>query len=114
MSNYSTIILVQTILIFGWVFMIKWKRAKAPDFDVWLSKRMDAEPNLHLEQAFEEYMNTYNVRAVNESGEQTIISEARTKLQLIHEYNIEDVLQGDDSFRKYKTSLQSAVKYRLN
>lgn len=114
MSNYSTIILVQSIFIFSWIFMIKWKRSKAPDFDVWLSERMDAEPTLHLEQAFEEYMNTYNVRAVNESGDQTIISDARTKLKLINEYNIDDVLKGDTMFRKYKTSLQSAVKYRLN
>lgn len=105
MSNYTLIILLQSILIFLWVVIVKMNKSQIPEFDNWLQRKLQMNPSVHLEDAFNEYITEFNL-SLHKSSDS--IPEASIKLQLIEQYNIDDVFGGDEGYLSYKRSLRSS------
>lgn len=110
MSFYTTIILLQSLLILAWVFYVKSKHNEIPEFDAWLKRMMKHNPNLRLEDAFDEYIHKYDVMVLQDQNETEGRAIARTKLQLIENYNLDSFFQERESFNGYKMSLQQIIK----
>lgn len=104
MSEYTLIILVQSILIFMWILFIKMKRSETPEFNSWLTNKLQDDPSLQFEEAFNEYIYTFNIL----DNEQIAEPAASAKLKLIEEYKVDEILEGDDSYMKFKKSLRNS------
>lgn len=104
MSEYTLIIIVQSILIFMWVLFIKMKRSETPEFNSWLTNKLQEDPSLQFEEAFNEYIHTFDIL----DNEEIAQSAATAKLKLIEEYNVDEILEGDDSYMKFKKSLRKS------
>lgn len=110
MSLYLSLILLQTFLILAWVYYVKSKSVEVPEFDDWLQKMLQHNPDLKLEDAFEEYIRKYEIMVIQDHDEPEGRAIARTKLQLIESYNLDSVLQERESYNGYKMSLQQTIK----
>lgn len=105
MSDYGLLILIQIACIFIWVVVVKLKNSETPQFDAWLSRKIEEDPEMTVEQAFNEYILNYGVMNRSARGESVMVSEARTKLNLIEEYEIDRLLKGHDQYEGFKQSL---------
>ncbi len=109
MSTYTLIILVQSILIFVWVVIVKMKGSKTPEFNNWLINKLQRNPSVHLEEAFNEYISEYNILTKKELPEKAVATKALVKLKLIEQYNIDDVMGEDERYLNYKKTLRSSA-----
>ena len=110
MSLYLSLILLQTLLLLAWVYYVKSKHAEIPEFDDWLQKMLQHNPELKLEDAFDEYIRKYNIMVIRDNDEPEDRAIARTKLQLIESYNLDSLLQERENYNGYKMFLQQTVQ----
>lgn len=109
MSDYSLLILIQCLFLFIFVLIMKMKHSKIPEFDFWLYRILEYNPTLSLEDAFNDYINKYDIIVLQEEGEPVLISQARTKMNLIKEYNIDEVLKEHERYPGYKMALERTL-----
>lgn len=109
MSEYGWIILIQLACIFLWVVVVKLKNAEKPEFDAWLSTKLQNDPRVTVEEAFNEYILNFEIMNRTGMGDPILVSEAKIKLDLIEEYNIDEVLGGDEHYEGFKQSLNSTL-----
>lgn len=110
MSFYITLIILQSLLILAWVYFVKSKHSEIPEFDDWLRRMMEHNPDLRLEDAFDEYIRKYDILVLQDHDEPEGRAIARTKLQLIEHYNLDTMFQERENFNGYKMSLQQSIK----
>lgn len=87
-----------------WVLFIKMKKSETPDFNNWLTNKLQTDPSLQFEEAFNEYIHTFHIL----DNEQLTEPVATAKLKLIEEYNVDEILEGDDSYMNFKKSLRKS------
>lgn len=109
MSDYSFIMLAQSAAILTWICVVKRQKRNIPEFDSWLFRRLQNDPSVSMEKAFNEYIRDYNLFTEEETGEPAMISQARRKLQLIEKYNLDEIYSGDELYKNYKRKLQKTV-----
>lgn len=109
MSEYTLIILVQSVLIFIWVTIVKRKNSNAPKFNTWFVRKIKSEPAVHFKDAFEDYITRYEILSNGQDAGPD--SAAIARLKLIEEYNIDDILEGDDGYESYKKHLIETAYY---
>lgn len=106
MSLYLFLIILQSLLILAWISYVKYKHSEIPRFDSWLKKMLQYNPQLILEEAFDEYINKFNVVVIRDHDESEEKAIARTKLELIESYDLDAILQGRENYDGYKVFLQ--------
>lgn len=110
MSDYSLLIFIQALFLLVWVLIVKTRNSQTPDFDEWLFRNMQYNPTVTLEDVFNTYIKQFNIMVLQEAGEPVQVSQARTKMQLIKQYNIDDVLGNHERYLGYKTSLERTIR----
>ncbi|MEX0721813.1 MAG: hypothetical protein WD059_14155 [Balneolaceae bacterium] len=109
MSAYTSLILIQSLFILALIYILKKRNKQVPDFDTWLSRNMQHNPNIGIEEAFDEYIREYNIMVLQEADEPNLVSQARTKMKLIEEYDIDEILGENEHYLGYKMSLERTL-----
>lgn len=107
MSEYTLVILAQSALIFIWVIIVKYKNRPSPEFNHRLKHQVRNTISSPYNDMFEEYI---RITDCSNDSIHDPVSEARAKLRLIEEHDIDRLLEGDEKFEQYKRSLLKAAR----
>ena len=102
-------LIAQTVGLLALAAFVKSRRDVPPEFDRWLFRRMKNDPEITMEEAFNEYIQRFGIPTGEERGEPALIAGAKTRLRLIEEYHLDDLFEESAVYSKYKRKLKKTV-----